>query len=45
MTTATQLAAKGCHIFRAGVWKPRTKPGGFEGNGEKALPWLKRTKE
>lgn len=45
MTTATLLAAKGCHIFRAGVWKPRTKPGGFEGNGEKALPWLKRAKE
>ncbi len=45
MTTATQLAEKGCHIFRAGVWKPRTKPGGFEGNGEKALPWLKRVKE
>lgn len=45
MTTATQLAAKGCHIFRAGVWKPRTKPGGFEGNGENALPWLKRAKE
>ena len=40
MTTARQLAAKGCRIFRAGVWKPRTKPGGFEGNGEKALPWL-----
>ncbi len=45
MTTATQLAEKGCHIFCAGVWKPRTKPGGFEGNGEKALPWLKRVKE
>lgn len=45
MTTAKQLAMKGCHIFRAGVWKPRTKPGGFEGNGEKALPWLKRVKE
>lgn len=45
MTTATQLAGKGCHIFRAGVWKPRTKPGGFEGNGEKALPWLKRVKD
>lgn len=39
------LADKGCHIFRAGVWKPRTKPGGFEGNGEKALPWLKEVKE
>ncbi len=45
MTTAKELAAKGCHIFRAGVWKPRTKPGGFEGKGEKALPWLKRVKE
>ena len=43
--TARQLAYKGCHIFRAGVWKPRTKPGGFEGNGETALPWLKRVKE
>lgn len=38
MTTALELASKGCHNFRAGVWKPRTKPGGFEGNGEKALP-------
>ena len=45
MTTARQLAQKGCHNFRAGVWKPRTKPGGFEGNGEKALPWMKRVKE
>ena len=45
MTTAKQLAMKGCHNFRAGVWKPRTKPGGFEGNGEKALPWMKRVKE
>lgn len=45
MTTARQLAGKGCHMFRAGVWKPRTKPGGFEGNGEKALPWMKQVKE
>ena len=45
MTTAKQLAAKGCHMFRAGIWKPRTKPGGFEGNGEKALPWMQRVKE
>lgn len=45
MSTAMQLAAKGCHIFRAGVWKPRTKPGGFEGHGEKALPWLQCVKE
>ncbi|MDE6354955.1 MAG: bifunctional 3-deoxy-7-phosphoheptulonate synthase/chorismate mutase type II [Prevotella sp.] len=45
MTTARQLADKGCHIFRAGVWKPRTKPGGFEGNGETALPWMERVKK
>ncbi len=44
MNTARELAAKGCHMFRAGVWKPRTKPGGFEGNGEQALPWLERVK-
>ena len=45
MQTANALAQKGCHIFRAGAWKPRTKPGGFEGNGEAALPWLARVKE
>jgi len=45
MTTARQLAKLGCHNFRAGVWKPRTKPGGFEGNGEKALPWLRQVRE
>lgn len=45
MTTAHQLADKGCHMFRAGIWKPRTKPGGFEGNGEKALPWMQQVKK
>lgn len=45
METATQLARNDCKIFRAGVWKPRTKPGGFEGHGEPALAWLKRVKE
>lgn len=45
MTTAKQLADKGCHIFRAGVWKPRTKPGGFEGNGEMAMPWMEQVKK
>lgn len=45
MTTALQLAEKGCKIFRAGVWKPRTKPGGFEGMGETALSWMKEVKE
>lgn len=32
-------------VFRAGVWKPRTRPGGFEGMGAAALPWLKEVKE
>ena len=44
ITTAKHLSQKGVTIFRAGIWKPRTKPGGFEGNGEKALPWMQRVK-
>jgi chorismate mutase len=31
-------------IFRAGIWKPRTRPGLFEGVGESGLPWLQRVK-
>ncbi|NLI72689.1 MAG: bifunctional 3-deoxy-7-phosphoheptulonate synthase/chorismate mutase type II [Bacteroidales bacterium] len=45
MSTAKSLSKLGVKIFRAGVWKPRTKPGGFEGHGAKAFPWLKRVKE
>lgn len=45
MNTAKQLAERGVKIFRAGVWKPRTKPGGFEGVGMDALPWLKNVKK
>ena len=45
LETAKQLAAQGVKIYRAGVWKPRTKPGGFEGNGLDALPWLQRVKK
>ena len=44
MDTARQLANNGIKIFRAGVWKPRTKPGCFEGKGVDALPWLQRVK-
>ena len=44
MDTARQLANNGIKIFRAGVWKPRTKPGGFEGKGIEALPWMQRVK-
>ena len=42
--TAHELKQMGCRVFRAGVWKPRTKPGGFEGNGCKALPWILEAK-
>lgn len=44
MNTAHQLARQGIHILRAGIWKPRTRPGCFEGHGEKALPWLQHAK-
>lgn len=44
MATAKDLAKQGIKIFRAGVWKPRTKPGGFEGVGTEALGWLKKVK-
>lgn len=44
MTTAQQLASKGIKILRAGIWKPRTKPGGFEGIGLPGLAWLQRVK-
>jgi chorismate mutase len=44
MTTARQLASKEIKIFRAGIWKPRTKPGGFEGVGSEGLDWLQRVK-
>lgn len=45
MTTARQLAANNIKILRAGIWKPRTKPGGFEGVGEIGLKWMQQAKE
>lgn len=45
LSTARQLAMGGVKVFRAGIWKPRTKPGGFEGIGKEGLQWLKRVKE
>lgn len=44
METAIAVADAGVRIFRAGLWKPRTKPGGFEGVGEKGLEWLVKVK-
>src|SRR6186713_1945279 len=44
--TAQRLAATGkVDMLRAGIWKPRTKPGMFEGIGAKGLPWLQRAKK
>ncbi|MCC5921449.1 MAG: bifunctional 3-deoxy-7-phosphoheptulonate synthase/chorismate mutase type II [Cyclobacteriaceae bacterium] len=41
MSTAQKLAATGKnHVLRAGIWKPRTRPGSFEGAGEPGLEWL-----
>ena len=45
LATAQRLAVNGVKIFRAGIWKPRTKPGGFEGVGVDGLSWLKKVKE
>ncbi|MBN2215522.1 MAG: bifunctional 3-deoxy-7-phosphoheptulonate synthase/chorismate mutase type II [Bacteroidales bacterium] len=45
METARQLSQIGVKIFRAGLWKPRTRPNAFEGVGKIGLPWLKRVKE
>lgn len=44
LQTAQELVKIGIQIFRAGIWKPRTKPGGFEGVGSRGLPWLTRVK-
>ena len=45
LSTARELVRNGVKIFRAGIWKPRTKPGGFEGVGREGLPWLAKVKE
>lgn len=45
MNTARQLAENGFKIFRAGIWKPRTRPGAFEGVGSEGLAWMQRVKK
>ncbi len=45
LETARGLARAGVKVFRAGIWKPRTKPGGFEGVGVPGLAWLNKVKE
>ena len=46
LATATGLAATGkVDVMRAGIWKPRTRPGSFEGIGTKGLPWMQAAKK
>lgn len=46
LQTAQRLADTGkVDVLRAGIWKPRTKPGMFEGIGVKGLPWLLQAKK
>jgi chorismate mutase len=46
LATASGLAAiNKVDVLRAGIWKPRTRPGSFEGVGTKGLPWLQNAKK
>ncbi|MFC2090286.1 chorismate mutase [Bacteroidota bacterium] len=45
LNTAKEIAAIGVKIFRAGIWKPRTRPNAFEGIGSVGLPWLQAVKK
>lgn len=46
LDTAARLHATGLvSAFRSGIWKPRTRPGAFEGHGQAALEWLKEVHE
>ena len=45
LETARGLRALGINMFRAGIWKPRTHPGCFEGIGTQGLRWLQRVKQ
>ncbi len=45
INTAKEIKKLGINVFRAGIWKPRTRPNTFEGIGSKALEWLKTVKK
>ena len=45
METARGLKAVGINVFRAGIWKPRTHPGSFEGVGVPGLKWMQKVKK
>jgi chorismate mutase len=45
MRTARELSQQKVDLYRAGIWKPRTRPNAFEGVGSEGLAWLRRVKE
>ena len=45
METAKGLKELGINVYRAGIWKPRTHPGSFEGVGAHGLKWMQRAKK
>jgi len=45
LETAEGLKDMNVDYYRAGIWKPRTRPGAFEGIGVTALPWLQKVKK
>jgi len=45
LATARELSAMGIRIFRAGIWKPRTRPNAFEGVGSEGLRWLQTVRK
>jgi len=45
LETARRLVKHNVSVFRAGIWKPRTRPDSFEGLGSVALPWLRKVRE
>lgn len=45
METAKGLRELGINVYRAGIWKPRTHPGSFEGMGVQGLKWMQRAKK
>ena len=44
METAKGLRDMGINVYRAGIWKPRTHPGSFEGVGSEGLRWMLKAK-
>ena len=45
LETCRSLKEEGIEIMRAGIWKPRTRPNNFEGQGAKALRWVEEVKK